>query len=55
MNRPLYNNNDRTTETVDEMINKILNELINNVVDGPERNEKDVNLDELPIGGKSIL
>ena len=52
MNRPLYNNNERT-ETVDEMVKNILTELINKVVDGIGH-EKDVILDELPIGGKFI-
>ena len=52
MNRPLYNNNERT-ETVDEMVNNILTELINKVVDGIDH-EKDVILDELPIGGKFL-
>ena len=52
MNRPLYNNSEHT-ETVDEMVNVILTELINHVVDGA-KHEKDVNLDELPIGGKSM-
>ena len=52
MNRPLYNNNERT-ETVDEMVNNILTELINKVVDGNDH-EKDVILDELPIGGKFL-